>query len=109
VRLDWQRSAPELERLIRASIGVERAHCAYLGMKIVVVEGSVLEHESRPVAASAPGTVLAITPAGIEVLAGDLDGEPTVLSLRRFVFLERAYDGAALAELVGMHPWAKLD
>lgn len=109
VRLDWQRSAPELERLMRASIGVERAHFTYHGMKIVVVEGSVLEHEPRSGATSAPGTVLAIMPAGIEVRAGDLDGEPTVLCLQRFVFLERAYDGAALAELVGIHRGAKLD
>jgi methionyl-tRNA formyltransferase len=66
-RLVWTRPAAELERLVRAMQPAPAAFTTLAGKGLKVHRAALV-----PVAASAtPGTVVAATPAGIDVATGD--------------------------------------
>ncbi len=72
--LDWSRPAEELDRLVRAldfgtypnPFGIAKAQ---LGDRAVLVRGAEISSDSAP-AGSAPGSIVASNPQGIEVVCG---------------------------------------
>ena len=100
-RLDFTRSAGELERLVRACQGITRAHAYHRGMKLIALDARSLAVGTS----EAPGTVVAISGAGVDVAAADA----SVLRISRWLFLERAHDAGSLAALLELARGARFD
>ena len=91
--LDFTRSAVAIDRQVRAAQGELHAHCFYRGMKLIVLEGApVSSHHG-----AASGRIAAIE--GDVVIVG---ANPGAYGIRRFLFLDRVYAGAALAAELGL-------
>ena len=100
VRIDWERPASQVRRLVRAAIGTRPAHTEHRGMKLVV--DHVAAAPGTP--GAPPGTVLAVGDEGIAVAAGDGDA----VLVTRWTFCDRPHTGRSLAELVGLAVGSRL-
>lgn len=65
-RLDFHRTAPELERMVRAYVPWPKAHFATSAGRVAVLGARV-----GPPASAAPGMVLAACAAGVHIACGD--------------------------------------
>ncbi len=96
--VDFTRTAPEIDRLVRAAQGEIAAYAFTGGLRVVVLEGEPGE-EAPP--GALPGRVLAIDGDALVVAAAR-----GTYRARRFLFLDRVHDGPALAAAVGLGPGA---
>ncbi len=71
-KMDWQRSAVELERQVRAFNPWPVAETQWQGKRLRVWQALVVDAAAIPVTASArPGDVVAVQAAGLDVFTGD--------------------------------------
>jgi len=92
--VDWNRSAIELDRLIRACAGEIPAFCFFQSMKLILLEVEPLEVLMRE---SPPGTIVGIDNGNLRVATATGD-----LLVRHWLFLDRMYNSDELVELLDM-------
>jgi methionyl-tRNA formyltransferase len=92
--VDFTRTAPEVDRLVRAARGEIAAYAFLHGFRVILLEG---EPGADPeTAAALPGSIVAIDGDALVIAAAR-----GVYRARRFLFLDRVHDGPALAAAVG--------
>jgi len=100
-RIDWSRSATEIDRLVRACSGEIDAHTYFEGMKLIVFDAH--EATSDRTGSAVPGEVLDVSERGLLVATAD-----GMVALRRFLFMDRGHDAASIARELGIRAGARL-